>query len=107
MLSQNNCQECDSAVESLRDRPLYAGGKLELSEGLSILEKVANALESLHQQGIVHLNLKPGNILVGEEGQVVLADVGFTPDVLDGFGPSGSAFTDQILGPVNYMYAFD
>ena len=68
-----------------------------------MLVKIADAISCLHEQSISHLNFKPGNILFGEEGQVILGDVGFTPDVLKSFGPQLSSFTEQIKGPVNYM----
>jgi len=85
----------------IRDIP--ARRKLHLEAALPLLEGIAVALTSLHQQGTYHLNLKPGNILFDDGNKVVLADVGFTPEVLEGFGPRGSSFLDQITGSANYL----
>jgi len=69
---------------------------LPLNEAILLMEGVAEALARLHQQGIRHLNLKPGNVLIGDEGQVVLTDVGLAPETL-------KDFPDQILDPANYQ----
>lgn len=42
---------------------------------VQLIEPITNALEYLHEQGLVHGNLTPGNILVDEEGQPLLTDI--------------------------------
>lgn len=82
---------------------ISVGGKLDLDEALPLLEGIAEALTRLHQHETYHLNIKPSNILFDDGNKVVLADMGFTPEVLEAFGPRGSSFLDQITGSANYM----
>jgi serine/threonine-protein kinase len=60
--------------ESLRDR-LAPGGPLPVDEAIEIATAVADALGYAHEQGIVHRDIKPGNILL-EAGHAVVADFG-------------------------------
>lgn len=59
---------------SLADR--LALGPLELPEALYIFDQIAGALEACHAAGILHLDLKPANILFDEHGQPFLSDFG-------------------------------
>ena len=47
-------------------------------EVVRLLTPIAQALDAMHQQGLVHLDVKPENILVSEDGRAVLADFGIT-----------------------------
>ena len=60
--------------ESLRDR-LQRERQLPLTEALQIAREVADALAYAHSHGIVHRDIKPGNILL-ESGHAVVADFG-------------------------------
>ena len=60
--------------ESLRDR-LDREGQLEVAEALRLIEQVASALASAHRRGVLHRDIKPGNILL-QEGDAMLADFG-------------------------------
>ncbi|MFC5730175.1 MULTISPECIES: serine/threonine-protein kinase [Nocardioides] len=53
-----------------------AAGPLSLEEVASIGSKVADALAHVHAHGVVHRDVKPGNVLLGRGGQVKLADFG-------------------------------
>lgn len=53
-----------------------AAGPLSLDEAASIGSKVAEALAHVHAHGVVHRDVKPGNVLLGPAGQVKLADFG-------------------------------
>lgn len=62
--------------ESLSNRMKRTGKQLSEKEVLAILPQVLEALEAVHEKGIWHLDLKPGNIMVEGNGNAVLIDFG-------------------------------
>ena len=63
--------EGQSCAEILRD-----DGWVEVDEGLSIIEQACEGLDYAHRHGVVHRDVKPGNLLRSREGEVKLADFG-------------------------------
>ena len=63
--------EGSSCAEILRDE-----GWVEVAEALSIIEQACEGLDYAHRHGVVHRDVKPGNLLRAREGQVKLADFG-------------------------------
>ena len=57
---------------------VIVGQQKSLSERLVILGKVCDAIAYAHSQGIVHLDLKPANIQVGQYGEVQVCDWGLS-----------------------------
>lgn len=53
-------------------------GPLPLTEVARIGEQVASALIAAHKAGLVHRDVKPGNILLGEHGEVKITDFGIS-----------------------------
>ena len=84
--------------ETLRDR-LTRQGALAPSDALPILAGAAAGLDAIHGAGIVHRDVKPSNILLGEDGAVKVADLGVAsvPDRTR-ITTSGS-----IIGSLSYM----
>jgi serine/threonine protein kinase len=66
-------------MELVRGEPLstlIARGPIDTDETLRIVEEAAWALQAAHERGFVHRDVKPGNILVRNDGMVKLTDFG-------------------------------
>jgi serine/threonine protein kinase len=73
-------------MELLEGQPLhrYLRSGLKDTEALRILTQCAEALAYAHDQGIVHGDLKPGNVFITQDGSVRLFDFGSAPDLAEG-----------------------
>jgi eukaryotic-like serine/threonine-protein kinase len=63
--------EGQSCAEILRD-----DGWVEVDEAVAIVEQACSGLDYAHRNGVVHRDVKPGNLLRAREGEVKLADFG-------------------------------
>ncbi|MBK7404811.1 MAG: serine/threonine protein kinase [Phycisphaerales bacterium] len=67
------------AMELVRGRPLHEAANeptLGLRDRLELVAQIADALQHAHQKGVIHRDLKPGNILITPEGQPKILDFG-------------------------------
>jgi eukaryotic-like serine/threonine-protein kinase len=85
------------AGETLRDR--IARGPVAIDEVLSIITQVVAGLDEAHRNGIIHRDIKSGNIMVTEAGHARIMDFGLAR--LEG-SPSVTK-TGMTLGTVDYM----
>jgi serine/threonine-protein kinase len=83
---------------TLRDE-LNRRRRLPADEALRVLEGVAAGLDAIHGRGIVHRDVKPSNILLGEAGTVKIADLGIAavPD------RTRITVSGSVLGSLSYM----
>jgi WD40 repeat protein len=77
-----------------------ADGPLPSRQAAGLLLKVAEAIEYAHQLGVVHRDLKPGNILLDRSGNPRVTDFGLAKKVQ---GDSGLTASGQIMGTPSYM----
>ncbi len=61
--------------ETLGDRLLHAG-PFAADEALRIASQIAEAIDAVHEAGIIHRDLKSSNVILAEEGRVVVTDFG-------------------------------
>lgn len=60
---------------SLAER-LQDSGRLSMTETLTLLTQLASALDYAHQRGVIHRDLKPGNVMFDAQGSAYLVDFG-------------------------------
>ncbi|MFI8254667.1 Stk1 family PASTA domain-containing Ser/Thr kinase [Streptomyces filamentosus] len=82
---------------TLRD-VLRERGALQPRAALDVLEPVLAALGAAHRAGFVHRDMKPENVLIGDDGRVKVADFGLVRSV-----GSATATTGAVLGTVSYL----
>ncbi len=74
--------------------------KLSVEEFTPIILNICSALEYSHDSGIIHLDIKPGNVLVGTSGKVKLCDFGIARMAL---GNKTTATQRLVMGSVGFM----
>lgn len=79
---------------------LVAQGTVTPSRACRLLQQVAGAIAYSHSHGLVHRDLKPGNVLVDADDNAYVVDFGLAFE-LD--ADTGLTQTGQILGTPNYM----
>ncbi|MBA3257967.1 MAG: protein kinase [Gemmatimonadales bacterium] len=88
--------------ESLRER-LRREGRLEVAEAVRIACEVADALDYAHREGVIHRDVKPENLLLTRDGEVLVADFGIGR-VYDASTPDTTlTHTGMLIGTPAYM----
>lgn len=85
---------------TLRERH-HPGRSLPLKTLVSYVRQISEALQFAHDDGLVHRDVKPENVLVGARGEVVLSDFGIvtTSDTWDAHAQKGAAGTPIYMSP--------
>ena len=83
------------------DQHILSHGKLSCREALDIAIQIGEALKCMHAQHMLHLDLKPLNVMRGEDGHIVLIDFGLSKF----FGADGQPESSTRIGQGTTGYA--
>ena len=78
---------------------LHRHGKLPAAEAVDIMEQVVSGLRAAHRVGVIHRDLKPGNIMRATDGRVLVMDFGLARSLAG----DGMTRTGTMLGTMEYM----
>jgi serine/threonine protein kinase len=84
---------------SLKDLITRRRGPLDPAEAARLASQVADALGAAHERGIVHRDIKPQNVLIGEAGEAKVADFGIALAA----STSTTSGTNRVFGTASYM----
>jgi serine/threonine protein kinase len=82
-------------------KDILAEGALDPAEALRIIGQVLTALEYSHRAGVIHRDIKPGNIMIAKNGQVKVMDFGIARAISD--SAATIAETSAIVGTAQYF----
>ncbi len=82
-------------------KEIIAAGPVSIDDAIHYTDGILEALEYSHRAGVVHRDIKPGNVMVTSAGQVKVMDFGIARAVSD--SSSTVAETTQILGTAAYF----
>ncbi len=89
-------------MEYVRGRDLLSHARgLDLAGRLRLLAELARAVHFAHTRGVIHRDLKPGNILVNEHGEPKILDFGIAHVVSD--DATQMTASGEVLGTLSYM----
>ena len=71
-------------------------GRLSVREATSIALQISAGLEAAHNNGIIHRDIKPQNIIISTDGKVKVADFGIAR------ASSGKLINSSVMGSVHY-----
>ena len=83
------------------DQHILSHGKLSCREALDLAIQIGEALKCMHAQHMLHLDLKPLNVMRGEDGHIVLIDFGLSKC----FGADGQPESSTRIGQGTTGYA--
>jgi serine/threonine protein kinase len=86
------------AGRSLEEILSTEGTSMPFDTALRLIQEVAEALDYGHLQGVVHRDVKPSNIIIGEDGHPKIADFGIAQ-----LNVSGSTRSGRVWGTPAYM----
>ena len=82
-------------------RDVVAEGPLAPAEAVRVVEQVLTALEYSHRAGVIHRDIKPGNIMIARNGAVKVMDFGIARAISD--SSATLAETSAVIGTAQYF----
>jgi len=82
-------------------KDIISAGPVTVPDAVRYVDGILEALEYSHRAGVVHRDIKPGNVMVTEQGQVKVMDFGIARAVSD--SSSTVAETTAIIGTASYF----
>ena len=102
--NEHSCYIIMEYVEGSNLLELIRGGKLEPEQALAIVSQICDALQFAHECGVIHRDIKPGNVMVSPTGQVKVADFGLAKLLSEDQNPDDSlTLTGVVMGTPAYM----
>ena len=91
-------------VDGVTLRDTIRAGNVTPEEALRIIPGLCDALQFAHEEGVVHCDIKPENILLDKRGRVKIADFGLAKLLKgDGDDDENLTGTHQVMGTLKYM----
>ncbi len=84
--------------ETLKSR-IIREGPLPIAEAVAYAIEIGRALQAAHEQGLVHRDVKPQNVLLDEEGRAKVTDFG----IALGLEPEGLTAAGRVVGTTDYV----
>ena len=103
--------------ETLKEYLMKRGRPMDIKECLLLLGPVIRDLDSVHRKGIIHRDISPDNLMIQEDGSVMLLDLGAAKDlsfgtdqsttivIKRGFSPPEQYYGHSEIGPWTDVYA--
>jgi serine/threonine protein kinase len=76
---------------------------LPIQQVVALMIKVSDAVQFAHEHGVLHRDLKPGNIMLRPDGEPAVMDFGLAKITEAGGEEMSLSVTDQIFGTIEYM----
>jgi predicted Ser/Thr protein kinase len=101
--AEGQCYFVMEYVDGVNLRQAIQSGGLTVKDALTIVPQICDALQFAHDEGVVHRDVKPENVLVDKRGRVKIADFGlaklFGQDKIE----HSLTGTHQVMGTLRYM----
>ena len=102
---------------TVKEYLMKKGTPMDIGECMALLVPVIRDLQKVHELGIVHRDISPDNLMIREDGRVMLLDLGAAKDLTQGSGQSSTIVVkrgfspfeqysrNSIIGPWTDVYA--
>jgi serine/threonine protein kinase len=84
-------------------RQMIQANPVKPGDALDLVVQICEALQFAHSQGVVHRDIKPGNILVDRAGRVKIADFGIAKLMDPGAADTALTGSHHVMGTPHYM----